>query len=432
MTGLQHLPNELLCKIAQCLSIDLDGSGNRSSHALYALLLCSHRFYHISQAPLYTNIALHNNSNILNLIRTLLYQPNLATLIQSLATDPDLFAWSTVSMEEELKCQVRKHMYYIYQSPEMVAQWLEDFQSNRKGASVAFLLLLLPELKNLVMCIDDPPDYVTTAMWSGSQVREPTSIGQAQLQFPQLSTLGLTTDTYVEIEFEPILRLASLSTLRVESLATSTWRIRPGVSLLHELELIHCQMSEEDVFPLLEACSELRKFTLRWDQPWADEDVRDEEWDFGINVAPWIIRGLQRSRATLEVLDLSGQQPIRHDTMSLGNLAVFDCLLNLRAPALMMINQDSSPSGRQSLHMLPTSLKKLHLIVGGVSRGKLLPSELLDCVQSETWGSTLEVLTITWQHTEPFHEETSEITTTVEYQLLKSACDKRGILLLSL
>jgi hypothetical protein len=143
-------------------------------------------------------------------------------------------------------------------------------------------------------------------------------------------------------------------------------------------------MSEEDVFPLLEACSELRKFTLRWDQPWADKDVTDEEWDFGINVAPWIIRGLQRSRATLEVLDLSGEQPIRHDTMSLGNLALFDCLLNLRAPAPMMINQDSSPSRRQSLHMLLTSLKKLHLIVGSVSREKLLPSELLDYVQSET------------------------------------------------
>jgi hypothetical protein len=50
---------------------------------------------------------------------------------------------------------------------------------------VAFLLLLLPELKTLVTCIDCPPDYVTAAMWPGSQVPEPTSIGQArQLQFP--------------------------------------------------------------------------------------------------------------------------------------------------------------------------------------------------------------------------------------------------------
>ena len=125
------------------------------------------------------------------------------------------------------------------------------------------------------MCIDDPPEYVTMSMWPRSPMRRgPTSIGRArQLRFPQLSTLGFVADKYVEIQFEPILRLASLSTLRADSLATPSWGIRPGISLLHDPILINCEMVEEDIIPVLEACSELRKFTLRWDQPWSDKKV---------------------------------------------------------------------------------------------------------------------------------------------------------------
>jgi hypothetical protein len=186
--------------------------------------------------------------------------------------------------------------------------------------------------------------------------------------------------------------------------------MRPTVSLLHELELTHCEMDDEDIFLVLEACNDLRKFTLRWDQPWADEDVMDEEWDCGINVAPLIIRGLQRSRAALEVLDLSGIQPIRHDTMSLGDLATFNHLLTLRTPAPMVINPDSSLSERLTLHMLPRSLRNLHLIVASVSRGKTSVSELLGCAESRKWCPALQVLTITWSHTEQIHGQTSEIT----------------------
>ena len=86
-------------------------------------------------------------------------------------------------------------------------------------------------------------------------------------------------------------------------------------------------MDEDDVITLLRACRELRRFAFHWDQPWSDEDVMVEEWDDGINVAPWIIRGRQQSRDTLEVLDLKGQSPIRHDPMSLGSLTAFSVFI---------------------------------------------------------------------------------------------------------
>jgi hypothetical protein len=133
--------------------VNVNGSDNFSSHALYALSLCSRNLYHISQALLYTHITLSNHGNILRLIRTLLYQPDLAKHVQSLTTDPYPFVPSTVPMEEDLKCQVRKHLNCC-QWPEMGDQWFEDFQSDRKEASVAFLLFLLPKLRTLVMCID--------------------------------------------------------------------------------------------------------------------------------------------------------------------------------------------------------------------------------------------------------------------------------------
>lgn len=45
-------------------------------------------------------------------------------------------------------------------------------------------------------------------------------------------------------------------------------------------------MGDEDILPLLEACTELRRFTFWWDQTWSDEDGMDEDWDHGVDVAP--------------------------------------------------------------------------------------------------------------------------------------------------
>ena len=318
-----------------------------------------------------------------------------------------------VTMQEDFKRHVRTQMYHICQSAGMAEQWLEDLPTTRRGGSVAFLLLLLPNLTNLVISFNSSLDYVSTAM-------------QLSL-FPRLLTLRLVGDLYAEIQFPPILRLDSLRMFCADSLETQMWKICPGISFLHDLEVTDCEMGEEDILPLLEACSELRKFTFWWDQPWSDEDVLSEELDYGIDVAPWIINGLQRSKATLEVLDLSGRQPIRHDTMSLGNLTNFDRLHTLRVPAAMVINPDSSFSGGRTLHMLPESLKTLHLIVGYVSRELILPSEVLDCVRCKSWGPALKALTITWQLMTIFHEEVSEICTMAEYQLFKDACEGRGI-----
>jgi hypothetical protein len=249
------------------------------------------------------------------------------------------------------------------------------FHSNRGGASVAFLLLLLPNLIDLILDLQSPPTYVTEFMrlYTSEDAQHPfppvqlTAVFEDQthsVRFPQLSTLRFATESYVAVDFGPILRLNSLWTFRVGALSTGTWNIPPGISSVHELEAKNCKMDESNILPMPEACNELRKFAFSWDQPWSDEDVVDEEWDFGIEVAPWIIRGLQRSKATLEVLELSGKHPLRRDTMSLGSLTDFDHLLTLHVPAAMIIDPDSSSSGRRTLNMFLISLRHLHLFAG--------------------------------------------------------------------
>lgn len=220
-------------------------------------------------------------------------------------------------------------------------------------------------------------------MWPGLSTRPEVCLSEKiyQLQFPRLSTLRLVGDSFAEIEFEPILRLTSLSKFCADSLMTPMWTMRPGISRLHDLEVTNCEMTEDDILSILEPCSELRKFTFWWDQSWSDEDIINDEWDLGIDVAPWVIKGLQGSKATLGVLDLSGNELIRHDTMSLGDLTKFDHLLKLRVPAPMVINPDDLTSGRRTLSMFPTSLRYLQLIVGSVPSNNTLPSELLDCVR---------------------------------------------------
>jgi len=205
------------------------------------------------------------------------------------------------------------------------------------------------------------------------------------------------------------------------------WKLSTGVSSLHELKVINCEMDEDQILPMLQACRELRKFIFCWDQPLSDGDVMNEEWDFGVDVAPWIVRGLEQSRATMEVLDLSGKHPIRHDTMSLGNLTSFDHLLTLRVPAAMVINPDPSSSGRRTLHILPTSLKNMHLIVGGVSKDQVLPPDVLDFVRHEEWASALKTLTITWQDADVFYKKAFEMNSVAGYKLLQMACGERGI-----
>ena len=150
----------------------------------------------------------------------------------------------------------------------------------------------------------------------------------------------------------------------------------------------------------------------------------DDERDYGINVAPWIIEGLQQSRDTLEVLDLVGQSPIRHDTMSLGSLTDFSRLHSLCVPAVMVINPDNLSPPRQTLHLLPSSLKTLDLIVAGGPGEEMLESELLKCLRLEQSLPALAVLTITWQRQRLFRPSDPP-----SFRCLKRVCSDRGVAL---
>jgi hypothetical protein len=93
------------------------------------------------------------------------------------------------------------------------------------------------------------------------------------------------------------------------------------------------------------------------------------------------------------MLDLSGKHHIHHNMLSLGELTKFDLL-----PTLPVPDGDQSRQfdiGQRWLCMLPTLLRNLHLIVGSILSKNRLPSELLDCVRCERWGSALKTLTIT-------------------------------------
>ena len=318
-------------------------------------------------------------------------------------------------------------------SLEASKRWLKDLRSNQDGASVALLPILLPNLTDLGMYLLSSPDYVTVVMqWSTLQHGRGSGISlQRQIQnanfhrhglaLSRLSVLRLEMESFVDVELPPILRLPSLRTLSADSFPPSNraWSIEAGVSGVHSLELTRCGMDEDDILPLLQACRELRRFTFYWDQPWSDDDVMDDEWDEGINVAPWIIEGLQRSRDTLEVLDLRGQSPIRQDTRSLGRLTAFSRLHSLCVPAVMVLNPNDLSPPRRTLHLLPKSPKNLRLIIAGGPGEEMLESELLKCLRLEPYLPALAVLTITWHRQHPFRPP--------NFRCLERACRDRGV-----
>jgi hypothetical protein len=83
---------------------------------LYNLSLCSRHFHHISQAFLYRNVTIYENSSILNLIRAVLFQPNVASLVQSMEVDYFQDESRALTMQEDSKRHVRTEMDHICQS----------------------------------------------------------------------------------------------------------------------------------------------------------------------------------------------------------------------------------------------------------------------------------------------------------------------------
>ena len=309
------------------------------------------------------------------------------------------------------------------------------------GSRTRYSGVKVPNLTSLGMYFQSPPTYVTDVIWfaalqlvRGSGILLPRSASDAGSDhhhidpLTRLSTLRLKTDNCTEISFPPILHLPSLRTLSADSFGPSrrAWSVGAGISGLHKLELTRCELVEDEVLPLLQACKELRKFTYHWDQLWSDENVMDHEmdddWDDGINVAPWVIEGIQRSKNTLEVLKLTGLTPIRHDTMSLGSLTPFPRLHSLCVPAVMVLNPDDMSPPRRTLHFLPRSLKNLNLIVAGVPGEEILESELLECLRPKKWAPAFERLTLTWrrQHLHRSNDAPSYIS-------LEKACLDHGV-----
>ena len=412
---MQTLPDEVLVQIAEHLAFTPGASMKESTYALCSLSLCSRRFHRICRSILYRSIPVYTNRAILCLTRTVLHRRDIWEEVRHLEIMVSEDHRSTC-LTKHLEDQFKTVLQQLCVSQRASKGWLEHLHSNREGASVALLLVLLPKLTSLGMYFLSPPTYVTDVMWfaalqpvRGLDISLPRSAfsagsGHHRIDFlTRLSTLRLETDYCTEISFPPILHLPSMRTLSADFFGPSRcpWDVDAGVSGVQNLELTRCELDEDEVLPLLQACRALRKFTFHWHHSWSDEDVMDHEidddWDDGINVAPWIIKGLQGSKNTLEVLKLTGQTPIRHDTMSLGSLAAFPRLHSLCVPAVMVLNPDDMSPPRRTLHCLPSSLKNLNLIVAGVPEEGTLESELLECLRPKKWSPDIESLTLTWQ-----------------------------------
>ena len=165
------------------------------------------------------------------------------------------------TLGEEVEDHVWAQISRLCRSWRVDEQWLQDLRESRKGAPVAILLLLLPNLIDLVMFLECLSKYVSDVMSLGTKDLShlllrllPASIKQIyNPRFPRLSTLQLVTDSHIEFEFGPILQLKSLRIFGADSLSSPARELKTlyGVSSLHELKVINCEMNEDQILPML-------------------------------------------------------------------------------------------------------------------------------------------------------------------------------------
>ena len=436
----EHLPNEILVDIACRLSFDgYDFEQRRySTRDLYCLSLCSRQLRIIAEAPLYSCFYEHHRTSVALFTRTVLERPRLATMVRKLDLCADEYECTDFRNDPFQSGQFRMALEALSLSEGERAQWDTDVISGHRDARAALLLSLLPNLRALYLQISRPLCYINELMHhirehqlepTTGQPTPPVLIGQRTSAFhPMLTCLSevcIWTETSLNIhEVEPILNAKSLRRFSAEGLGPSRilWQPLRGVSSVQDLELRRCQSSEEEVVAMLQACKTLKRFTYQWDQPWSDDDVLNENWDFGIEIGPLLMEALAPSKETLEELELSGLTPIRNDTMSLGALADFVNLKALRVPSVMILNKSHDSVKRSLIDSLPTAIENLSLATHGLPGEASLASELLRFVQHKERSPALVELAV--KHENRFM---SSVDSTPDFTLLKAACDGAGI-----
>ena len=230
MMNLQTLPEEVLVNIGEHLAFKPGTSRDNSVRALYSLSLCSRRFPPITRKILYGSIPVYKTKDIFCLARTVLYRHDLAGDVRRLEVEISEDDRG-IRLTKDVEDQFRSILQPLCRSPEASEKWLNDLRSSRNGASVAFLLILLPNLTDLGMYLWSSLDYVTAVMqWSALQHGQdsdtslPRKIQNANPHRPvlsRLSVLRLEAQSFVDIRFTPIMRLPSLRTLSAGSLDPS-------------------------------------------------------------------------------------------------------------------------------------------------------------------------------------------------------------------
>ena len=397
MATLSAPPEEVLLNIAKFPTY--------SSPALLSLSLCSRRFRHISQTLLYRSVSVYTSREILLLARTLLYRRDLAHAVQHLETEISASS-QTHNLTKVVEKQLESTLRQTCQNAETTNKWFVDLWSNRGGASAALLLLLLPNVKRLDVQIWSSSEHLTalmhTAAFGYSDVVAPVASSEhrnSSRPLSQLSDLRLSMDLFSSFRLSPIMQLPTLCSVSVASLSTLGYLrgFHATLSPIQTLDLTHCGLDEVEFFNVLSICSELRILRYHWDKPWSDEDVIDDERDSENDVGPRVIAGLEQSRGTLQVLEVKGDKPLRHDALSLGSLMAFTRLQSLCVPAVMVLNPTYLFLSQLTLKYLPESLKHLHLVDAEIAGEERLESVLLTQLDLLNSFRSLTTLTITWR-----------------------------------
>ena len=285
-------PGPSLCLLEyNCGAYDLCATNGQPCPTKCLPSVSSRHFHQVSRKILYESNPVYINRDIVCLTRTILYRRDISEDVRRLENEVSEDDRRTC-LTKELENQFQTILQQLCLSQRANKGWLEHLRSNHDGASVALLLLLLPNLTSLGIYFRSPPPYVTDVRWSAAlqHVRgsdtsslRPASDAGSHHHFTgplsRLSTLRLKTDSCTNIQFPPILQLPSLRTLSADSFCPSScgWSVDAGVSGVHNLELTRCELNEDEVLALLQACRGLRNFKFHWDQPWSDQNVMDAE-----------------------------------------------------------------------------------------------------------------------------------------------------------
>lgn len=315
--------------------------------------------------------------------------------------------------------------------------WVADFKAGRSDAREALMLSMLPNLRVLSMNISSPLQYINglargvseRAMSLSSTAPSSTDTQRGRTcQHAFASLEYVRIEALCSLDFDealPIMNLPSLHRLYAYQLSTSryNWEPPPGSSVVQDLELDRCEMNEDELFWMLRSCRALRTFEYEWDQlPWSEEEGRDDEWDYGIELGPNMIGGLASSKLSLQALLVNGLGAIRNDVMSFGSLRDFKNLKAIRAPSVLILNRSTDGIKRRLIDVLPTALETLYLINDGLPGEGSLIAELLELIQSERRSKILYHITI-----EHIGRHMIRFQGASDVARLEAACAKAGI-----